>query len=119
MSYGFCESIIALGYSVVNTLCHEEITNSYSKASGSVLPWLTGSYKCTVAQSRQPLRCRFTRCNPRDVVAKRLHESDSLVVVRILEADLIRFELVMESVRVSGMPSGIPRRCTYLGAARD
>ena len=36
--------------------------------------------------------------NPRNIVTKRFHESYSLIVIRVLEADLIGFKLIMESV---------------------
>ncbi len=76
------------------------------ESTRSALPRLPSSHEATIDQSCQALRCRLTGRDPSDVVAKRLHESYSRVVIRIFEADAIGLKLIVQSGRHVHQQSG-------------
>ena len=62
-----------------------------------MLSRLSTRLESTIGVSSQTLSCRLAGRNPGDIVTKALHKSNGLIVVRILEANLIRLQLIMET----------------------
>lgn len=60
------------------------------------LSWLSRSIKCAIRQDTNRLCRTLPGSNPGDVVATRLHECNSRVVICILEGDLVGDKLVMK-----------------------